>query len=158
MFKAVMSEENIKRKAEGTVLEMQPNVKRKKTDIRDYLRPNTDAASQAEHQSSTATKDQAEQKGQGLDWKDAKEGPRQRCKDDTRCRSSTQTITQTPTITGAVARYVVVPIGINNYVQLLTNPNLGQPTGDEMTDRAEQSELNKRDEICRAEQVCILVF
>ena len=55
VFKTVMSEENSKRKAEESVLEKQPNVKRKKTDIRDYLSPNTDEASRAEHQSSTAT-------------------------------------------------------------------------------------------------------
>ena len=42
IFKTVMSEENCKRKAEEHAPEKQANLKRQKTDIRDYLRPNSE--------------------------------------------------------------------------------------------------------------------
>ena len=65
---------------------------------------------QAEHQHNRAgayyvIRGRAEQKSEGK--------PEQRCRDDTSCSSSmiTQSVRQSPTTQGAVARYVGVPIG-----------------------------------------------
>ena len=73
---------------------------------------------------------QAEQKPEG--------NQEERCRDDTSSRSSliTQSVRQSPTTQGAVARYVGVPIG-NYLVTNLTNTNLGT-TGDDTIVRAEQ--------------------
>ena len=72
----------------------------------------------------------------------------QRCSDDTSCSSSmvTQNVRQSPTIPGAVARYVGLPVG-NYCVTNLTTTNLG-PTGDERIVRAEQgpSQMGEKDQ------------
>ena len=62
------------------------------------------------------------------------------------CRSSTQPNTQSPTIQGAVARYVGVLIGDNISLQKLTNPNLGPPPC-----QAVQTEQDQREKTSRAE-------
>ena len=82
---------------------------------------------QAEHQHNRAgayyvIRGRAEQKSEGK--------PEQRCRDDTGCSSSTitQNVRQSPTIQGAVARYVGLPVG-NYCVTNLTTTNLGTTGG-----------------------------
>ena len=58
----------------------------------------------------------------------------------------TQSVRQSPTTHGAVARYVGLPVG-NYFVTNLTNTNLGT-TGDETIVRAEQehSQMDEKDQ------------
>ena len=66
--------------------------------------------------------------------------------------SKTHSTRQSPTIPGAVARYVEIPVKNSHSTKVITPCNLGTPLGDD-SDQAEQ-QCNQREGKGRAEHLC----